>query len=118
MARADRKARRERRKERRRARRERRKTRKDLRIESKKRRADAGGIIGQIATGITGVVGAIEGVRNTNEGLGDPLGIDAGYKIVEDPEFEKTGFDMETIKKYWWVGAAVLVLFFFRKRLM
>lgn len=111
MARADRKARRAKRKARR-------ARRKEMRMERKEKRLVGGTFFERLGSGITGVVGAIEGVKNTNEGLGNPLGFDAGYVITEDTGPEKTSFDMETIKKYWWVGAAALALFFFRKRLM
>lgn len=118
MARADRKARRAKRKERRANRKARRERRKEVRAERKEQRLEGGTFFERLGSGITGVVGAIEGVKNFNEGIGDPLNMDAGYLVVEDPEFEKTSFDMDTIKKYWWVGAAALALFFFRKRLM
>lgn len=118
MARADRKARRERRKDRRRKRRERRARRKELRMERKEQRVEGGTFIERLGAGFSGVVEGIEGVRNINEGYGDPLSLDAGYNVIPIDGKEKTGFDMDIIKKYWWVGAAVLAIFFFRKRLM
>lgn len=87
-------------------------------MERKEQRLEGGTFFERLGSGISGVVGSIEGVRNFNEGLGDPLNMDAGYLITEDTTSEKTGFDMELIKKYWWVGALALGLFFFRKRLM
>lgn len=110
MARAERKARRKKRKERR-------KRRKEIRMERKEKRLQGGTLIERLGQGISGVVEGIAKVRDINEGYVDPSVIDAGYNIVEAEPPSKTGFDMDKIKEYWWVGAIALALFFFRKRI-
>lgn len=112
-------ARRERRKARREKRRARRARRKEMRMERKEKRLEGGTFFERLGTGIKGVVGEIGEMKMINEGFGDPMGVDQGYIVTEqDTAAKKTGFDMETIKQYWWVGAIAIALFFFRKRLM